>query len=289
MIQSYPLILEGIPFRSHEIVGIYSLWDKVAVIHFAFGYITQEEYDKENCTPSYVLLDTFSLDFNERKQAHLSYYEQGTFSAFDAACYWDNNNFLLNTKRYKGFDHSIAKLIQISDTNLAEFGGAPPPPTQMTYNEEKIYTFGEQEVYMSSKFIMECRESSSKMTRWKLKLSAYLYTQVEEENGVLYFGTAGNGGRFYGVNATNGSIIFSYNTGGTERFTRYREYILLADRQGKPTLLNPKDGIEVRKIEFGKFKFTAYQTMLVIKDKLYAIASGKDAMYAVCADLPVQG
>lgn len=284
MIQSYPLILEGIPFRSHGIVGIYPFGDKVAILHMAFGKTTREEYDKGNLAPRYVLLDTFSSDFNERQQAYLTYFEQELFSSCDAVCYWDNNNFLLNTKRYIGFSQSIAKLIQITDTNLAEIGDAPAP-VPAVYNDQKIYTFGEQEVSMSSKFIMECRESSSKLVLWRLKLSAYLYTQVEEENGILYFGTAGNGGRFYGVNAADGTVIFNCNTGGTVSVTRYKEHILLADRQGKPVLLNPKDGTEVRKIEFGKFKFTADQIMLVIKDKLYAIASGADAMYAVCADL----
>lgn len=287
MIQSFPLTLEGIPFRNHGIVGLYPLADKVAVVHFAFGYSTQEAYDQTKRTPNYVLLDTFSLDFSERKQAHLYYYEQGSFTTSDALCYEEDNKFLLNTKRYKGFIPSVAKLIEISDTSLTEIG-TPPPPIPNRYNEYQVYTFGEQEVYMASKFRMECRDRTTKAVLWQLKLTAYLYTQVEEKHGMFYFGTAGKGGRFYGVNAADGNIIFSYITGGTVNFTGYKEYFLLANRKEKPILLDPKTGAEVQKIEFGKFTLTYDQYMLVIKDKLYAIASGKDAMYAVCADLTLQ-
>lgn len=284
MLLSFPLTLEGVPFINHNFVGIYPLGDKIAITHFAFGYRAQEENDQKNPTPSYAMLDTFSLDFTEHRQAHLYYYEQEIFSASDAVCECEGNYLLLNTKRYKGFSQSIAKLIQISDTKLVEIGDAPPP-IQEAYNDQKTYAFGGQEVYMSSRFIMECREVSSKTLLWKLKLSAYLYTKVEEENGILYFGTAGKGGRFYGVDAADGNVIFSYITGGTVNFTRYKEHILLADRLGKPTLINPQNGIAVRKIKFGKFKFTYDQHMLVIKDKLYAIAGNKDEMYAVSVDL----
>lgn len=284
MIQSFPLLLEGVQFRHHDIVSICPLDDKVAVIHFAFGSVTQEEYDRERRTPSYALLDTFSLDFSEKQQAYLSYYEQEVFSTHDAVCFWENSTYLLNTKRYKGFSQSIARIIQVSDTSLVDVGEAPPP-IQETYNDQKIYAFGEKEVSMSSPFVMVCRENTSNKLLWKLKLSAYLYTQVEEENGILYFGTAGKGGRFYGVHAVDGKVLFDYNTGGTVNFTRYNGHILLADRKEKPVLLNPQNGVEVRKIPFGNFRFTVHQQMLVLQDKLYAIASGKDAMYAVCVDL----
>lgn len=62
--------------RSHSIVGIYELQDKIACIHFVFGIIAPEEYAKDKCTPSYALLDVFSADFSDHKHAYLAYNEQ---------------------------------------------------------------------------------------------------------------------------------------------------------------------------------------------------------------------
>lgn len=284
MIKSFPLTFDGIILQQNEIVDLCLLENKIAIVHFAFGHTTQEEFDKEKRTPSYVLLETYSLDFDEHQQAFLSYYEQETFSASDAICYWDQNRLLLNTQRYKGFNPSIAKIIQIRDTMLIEIEDAPQP-IQAIYNDHKCFIFGEIEVHMASRFIMECRMCATKKILWKLKLSAYLYTPVEENKGILYFGTAGKGGRFYGVNAATGVVIFNYNTGGTVNFAHYNEQFIIADRKGKPILIDALDGTERQKIEFGKFKITYDQYMLVNQDKLYAIVRGKDGMYAICADL----
>ena len=282
--RSIPLKLDGVLFRSHSIVGIYELQDKIACIHFAFGITTPEEYAKGKHTISYALLDVFSADFSGHNQAYLTYRKREIFSASDAVFYQEDKRFLLNTKCFEGFSASIAKMIEVRDTELIEIGDAPAPVKQI-YNDSKTYTFGDYAVRMASQFVMECRSQASDVMVWRLKLSAYLYTEIEEWNGILYFGTAGNGGRLHGVSLTGGDVIFSYNTGGTVHFAWYKGTILLANRKNKPVLLNPKDGSEIRQIDCGKFKFTADQHMMVKGDRLYAVASGKDGMYAVCVDL----
>ena len=284
MIRSFPLTFEGLNFSSHRIFGFCELRDKIALIHFAFGSQSREEYDNDKCTTSYALLDVFSEDFAKRSQAYLEYREKEIFTATDAACYWDNERLLLNTKHYKGFGDSIAKVMEIRDTELIEVGNAPTPISQV-YNDSKTYTFGDYIIRMASQFVMECRSQSSGETIWKLKLSAYLYTEVEERDGILYFGTSGKGGRFYGVQLANGNVIFNYDTGGTERYAWYKESVLLSDRKRKPVLLNPKDGSEVRRIDIGKFKMHLYQYLHVKNDRLYVVASGSDCMHAVCVEI----
>lgn len=231
-----------------------------------------------------MLLDVFPADFSEHNQTYLAYYEQETFSAFDADFCKKDGHYLLTTRRYEGFSASIAKIIEVRDTELFEIGDAPAPVKQV-YNDSKTYTFGDYAVRMASQFIMECRSQTSGEVIWKLKLSAYLYTEIDERNGILYFGTAGNGGRFYGVSLVDGSIVFNYNTGGTVRFAWYKGNPLLTNRKGRPVLLNPEDGSEIRQIDCGKFKVTFDQYMMVKGDRLYAVASGKDGMYAMCVDL----
>lgn len=282
--QAVPLKLEAVPFRHHSIVEIYEFHDKIAYIHFAFGFVLPEKYEIDKCTPSYVFSDMFSKDFSKHYQAYLEYYEQETFTASSATCYWEGNSFFLNTKYYESTSASIAKVIEIRDKELLEVCDAPAPLKRI-YNDSKTYAFGDFTVRMASKFSMECQSLASGKTLWKLKLSAYLYTEIDENNGILYFGTAGNGGRFYGVSLADGSVLFSYNNGGTVRFAWYNDSILLADKKGKPVLLNSKDGSEIRQIDFGEFKFHADQYMIIKDDQLYAVASGTGVMYAVCVDL----
>ncbi|WP_253685670.1 MULTISPECIES: hypothetical protein [unclassified Treponema] len=284
MLKAYPLILENTQFVNHGIIGIYPLKDKIAVVHCAFRHVDEEKNNEEKCLQSYILLDIFSKDFTKHSKTHLIYHQEGIFSKTDAACYIESDKFLLNTKKYKGFAPSIAKLIEISDTNLIELEESPEPIDKI-YNDSKTYHFGEYEIYMFSKSIMACRNIKSKEIVWKLKLGSYLYTEVKEEKSILYFGTAGNGGKFFAVNMHDGSLLYSYKTGGTENFIQYKNYILLADIKNKPILLNKKNGMEFKKIDFGNFQITAYQQMIVIEDTLYAIAFSEDTVYAVCADL----
>ena len=285
MIRAYPLTLANVIFRRHDTVGIYELGDKIAYVHFAFSSVTPDDYEKDKCTPSYVLLDTFPQDFSDHKQAYLSYYRADIFSAHDAVCYWKNGRFILNTKQYAGFNTSIAKLIEMQDTKLIEIGDSPAP-TEQIYPDSKDHIFGDLVVRMISPFVMACRSRISDQIIWKLKLTAYLYTEVEERNGILYFGTAGKGGRFYGISLADGHILFDYNTSGTANFLWYENTILLANRKNKPVLLDPTNGSEISHIEFVQFILTADQYMIIKGNRLYAVASGADAMYAVCADLP---
>ena len=284
MLKAYPLILENTLFVSHCIAGIYPLKDKIAVVHCAFNHADKEKNSAEKCIRTYILLDVFSKDFTEHTKTHLIYHQKGIVYQRDAACYIKDSRFLLNTRKYKGLDSSISKLIEISDTNLVELGKSLEPIDKI-YNDGKTYCFDESEIYMFSQYIMACRNSKSKEIIWKLKLGSYLYTEVKEENGVLYFGTAGHGGKFFAVNIDDGSLLYSYKTGGTENFIQYKDYILLADIKNKPILLNKKNGTEFKKIDFNNFQITADQQMIVIDDTLYTIAFNDNTVYAVCTDL----
>ena len=87
MVRAYPLILEGIHFRHHGIIGIYQIKEKIAVLHGAFGSVPEEQPEEDKRLPSYVLLDMFSKDFKEHSKAHLHYFQEKFFSASDALLY----------------------------------------------------------------------------------------------------------------------------------------------------------------------------------------------------------
>lgn len=293
-VTAYPLTLENVPFCTHSIVGWYELpgetggADRIACIHFASGFVDDiEQWKKDRMHTSYVLLDTFTEDFGEHRQAVLQYRSRAILRESTTLCYRDGDRLILNTQYYGGFGFSrevIAKLIEVRDTSLVETGDAPEPVGKV-FNDAGTYTFGDYSVRMASPFIMECRSQNSVETVWKLRLRSYLYTEIEERNGLLYFGTAGNGGRLYCVSLADGSVVFSYNSGGTVGFVWYGGNILLADRKDKPVLVDALTGNEMRRIEFGTFKIGYDRCMMVRGDRLYASASGKDAIYAVCVEL----
>lgn len=282
--RAYPLQLEGVPFRGHNMIGIYPIGEKIAVLHSAYGFVSEEQPAEDKRQPNYILLDMFSRDFKEHSQAHLCLDQPGFVSASDAELYQEGGKFILNTKRYKGFTDSIARLIAVSDTKLTEIGQSPEPIAQI-YNDSKVYPFGDLEVYMHSPFIMACRNRRSGQIMWKTRLGAYLYTEVKAENGILYLGTDGNGGRFFAVNLADGNIVYSYNSKGTSNFIFYKEYVVLSGEKHKPVLLRRQDGALFKTIEFGPYQIPVSQQMIIAEDTLYAIAYEKDTVYAVSADL----
>ncbi|MGF7479351.1 PQQ-binding-like beta-propeller repeat protein [Campylobacter concisus] len=309
MVRSYPLDMPGVEFRGHSVTGIYEMNGCIAFVHFAFGVPSELEI-AQKLTPNYVLLDTFSRDFSEHKRSTLTYKQSEIFIASNARCYPENGYFVLNTRYYKGYINSPAKLIKISDGQMSELGEASEPVKEI-YNDAKTYKFDGFCVRMSSPFMMECKEilggaepkSEAKdenlnanlppkeqgarigKSIWRLKLGAYLYTPVCLNDGVLYFGTAGKGGDLYAVDVKSGEVMFKFKTSGTEHFVWVDGQILLANHKNKPVLISAKDGLLLKEIEFEKFRLSADQIMLVSGGRLYAVANDGAKIYAVCAEI----
>lgn len=154
MLKSYPLVMQGVEFRGHGVTGVYEMGEQIAFIHFAFAAPSEQNITAK-LTPSYVLLDTFSRDFSERKRSVLAYEQREIFSAASALCYPQDGHFVLNTRYYEGFVDSPAKLIKICDGEMSELGDAPAPVKQI-YNDARTYEFEGFAVRMSSPFMMEC-------------------------------------------------------------------------------------------------------------------------------------
>ena len=309
MVRSYPLDMPGVEFRGHGVTGIYEMDERIAFVHFAFGVPSELEI-AQKLTPNYVLLDTFSRDFSEHKRSTLTYKQSEIFIASDALCYPENDYFVLNTRYYKGYINSPAKLIKIDNGLMSELGVANEPIKEI-YNDAKTYEFDGFCVRMSSPFMMECKEIlggtvfnceakdenlNASVARkeqgvrigktiWRLKLGAYLYTPVCLNDGVLYFGTAGKGGDLYAVDAKSGEVVFKFKTSGTEHFVWVDGQILLANSKNKPVLISAKDGLLLKEIEFENFRLSADQIMLVSGGRLYAVANDGAKIYAVYAEI----
>ena len=276
---AYPLTWDDIELRANNTVGIYKIKNKIAVLS-CVSYTAHVD-DSKDYMQGFILTN-FSTDFTNHVQIRLM--DLDDISALDCELNEKDGRFIINTKKYKGYRKSLEKLIEVTDEELKVVGDTPAPLDNI-YSDGKVYCFGNIEVYMHSAFIMACRVADSGKVIWKTKLGAYLYTDVDEKDGILYFGTDGMGGKFFAVNLSDVSIKYSYNTRGTSNFLYYKDYVLLSNEKNKPVLINRNDGTLYKKLEFDKFEITIYQQMIVDNDKLYAIAAKGNTAYVVCTDL----
>jgi hypothetical protein len=303
MIRTFPLKLDDNPVRSRSTVGIYELNGQIVFIHDELGDVPKEQITKDTVFPQHIVADFFSPDFSEHSRAHITYRERKVFFNTCAECYLDNGRLLLNTMRYvpSGYYQgdgkwgraqpqspvALAKLLEIRGDAIQELGPSPEP-VEKIHSDSKTFRFGDFAVRMAKPFTMECVSASAGTAVWTYNSTAYLYTEIEERNGLLYFGTAGKGGRFCCVSLADGREVFTYDTGGTVRYYWYEGNVLLPDRKGDVLLLNPKDGAVLNRIAIRKPKLTATWHMLVRNSKLYFVASETKtpfALHAVCADL----
>ena len=295
-----PLELNGVDFRTHSVMGVFALHDKIVFLHRILGDVPQENITKDTVFPQYIVADFFSSDFAQHTQDFLVYREKRTL--FATCCHYEPTagGILLNTMHYQPSggalnltrDDALAKLVEIRGGSLAEVGESPDPQEKV-FSEQKTFSFLGLHVKMSSKFIMECRSQATDDVVWTLRLNAWLYTDIEERDGILYFGTAGRGGRFYGVSATDGRVLFAYDTGGTTSYTWYKNDVLLSDRTGRIIILDAKSGSERKAIKFKhpdnpRQKLSVCSGLLVENGKVYAVGRPVKNFYdfyALCANL----
>ena len=134
---------------------------------------------------------------------------------------------------------------------------------------------------------LECRSAQTDAVLWVLRLTSYLYTELEVRNGILYFGTAGKGGHFYGVSLEDGHIIFDWNTGETTRIVWGNDCVIITDRKGHLILLNPANGDEIKRFQFPKMVASTSFPFLVQGNNIYTVLRDKKdwlVLYAVCVE-----
>ena len=290
MIHTVPLKLDNIAVRAHTFIGIYELNGKIVFVHSILEDVPREHITENTKFPEHIVADFFSPDFSQHTQAHITYIERKTFYHSQAECRVDGDSLLMDTLHYElggpfyqaEENKGLAKRLEIREGSIREIG-EPPEPVEKVFNDNKTYRFGDYVVRMAAPFKMECTTLSTGSVVWELRLTAYLYTEIEERNGMLYFGTAGKGGRFYGLSLRDGQAAFAYDTGGTIHYDWFEGAVLVTDRKGDMVALNPEHGIELRRYDFHKLKLQACPYTLISGDNLYLLAQEKKEPFALHA------
>jgi hypothetical protein len=284
-------------FMEHRVAGVLSLGGRIVYVSLALGAVPRESATKETPVPNYVIADFFDPDFTghvRRVFTRLQPWSRSLWHNQHTECGVRGAKVILNTLRWNSFldlsgnwrdsySDIMGRLFEIDETGIRDAGPAPDPDRQV-YPDSKEYRFGQRIVRMASQFRMQCVDAASGPS-WVLKLNSYLYTEIEERDGILYFGTAGKGGRCYGVSLADGSVAFDVNTGGTVRYAWWNGRLVCPGRKGELLVLDRANGAVLAGIPLGKLKVQCDDPLLVVGDRLYTKAFGKDASAAVMVDL----
>lgn len=274
------------PFRHYKVIDIVPFQEKIAVLQFASADVSKKMVKNGVYVDRYILVDIFSEDFTSQKRLSFSFEEDQPCYRSDAYYYREGERLFILIEYYKLDNIFVTnKVFEITENEVIELSFCCIPQKRI-FNDAKVYSFGDKEVFMQSPFMMSCQDKQNQKTLWKYKLSAYLYTQVEEYNDILYFGTAGKGGYFYGVSLNNGQTVFSYNTGQTVHFVRSGERIIISDKKQKPILINALTGEIIHSLDIGKYTIDYEQQMLWYKERFYGIVRNKEKdLSVVCVNI----
>ena len=274
------------PFRHYRVIDIVPFQEKIAVLQFASADVSKTMVKNGVYVDRHILVDIFSEDFTSQKRLSFFFEEDEPCYRSDAYYYREGERLFILIEYYKLDNIFVTnKVFEITENEVIEQPFCCIPQKRI-FNDAKVYSFGDKEVFMQSPFMMSCRDKQNQKTLWKYKLSAYLYTQVEEYNDILYFGTAGKGGYFYGVSLNNGQTVFSYNTGQTVHFVRSGKGIIISDKKQKPMLINALTGEIIHSLDIGKYTIDYEQQMLWYKERFYGIVRNKEKdLSVVCVNI----
>lgn len=180
--------------------------------------------------------------------------------------------FLLSKESGEVFEHHRLETETLPDDLN------PAHTTGQDISRNRHYLFDEYDIFMESNWTMCCQERNRQRILWKKNIRHYLYTEVECKDGILYFGTQGNGGLFYALSITEGTTLFALqNSGFHPEYHWVDGALLIADPKGTWNLVNPKTGAIMTSAFNGDIKYRSGNDFVVLCEKYNRSARLYDA------------
>jgi len=104
------------------------------------------------------------------------------------------------------------------------------------------YNFGDKTLKYNQKTILECFSTYKNSLLWRLQLTGYIFTKIEQKDGHFAWGTAGKGGAFYFVESDTGQIKTEYKNSDASNYEWFKETVLLKTTKGEFCQIDPKTG-----------------------------------------------
>jgi outer membrane protein assembly factor BamB len=136
------------------------------------------------------------------------------------------------------------------------------------FNIKSEYQFKNKVIKYNQRSKLECYDSSSTLQIWEQKIKGYIYTQIEQKEKLIFFGTAVKGGAFYCISLDKGEKLAEYNNGDASEFSWFIENIIIRDKKGNLAKINAKNGETIEELKL-KNKISYYAPILVDGNKTY--------------------
>ncbi|MDR2012619.1 MAG: hypothetical protein LBQ20_06205 [Rhodanobacter sp.] len=294
---SVPLGLDYAP------LALLPFGSRIASVGYARTPLSSEEkITQETLVSDHVVANFYSPGLTKHSRSVLTRthpWKTAWFHLGNGECVVRNGKLLLNGMRWYSFFELIPgwresygrsyplELFEIDEVSIRSLGPSPDPAPRV-FAHMRQYHFGNRIVRMASDFKMECATTNGEVC-WQINLKSHLYTAIDEHDGMLYFGTSGNGGRCWGVSLANGDVRFSVNTGGTEAYIWWGGQLICTEsRNGTLLALDRSSGAVLATLAAGNILINSGALLLVVDDWLYTTGHNGGQNHIVAFHLPMQ-
>lgn len=237
-------------------------------VYFYKGFTAAEEGEPLDYN---VYASVFNLKSGEAEKYSLKVDD----GSLPIPAYWliseQNGGYLIEPFKY---DYDPNAFCLFFNGKTIDISGVKTEHVKKIYPENREYVFGNLRVRIAEKSYrkLECTDINTGERVWVFKFYAYLYTDIVLLNGEIFFGTAGNGGHFYGLSLADGTVKHDINTHGTSSFTLFNGRFYFPSEKGDLQEYNPATGeTDILNLEKNEFINSEVQ-MYVADGKLYAVA-----------------
>lgn len=153
-------------------------------------------------------------------------------------------------------------------------------------DEYKSISFGDYQLVLYGNCGYQCIRKKDEKVLWKNKHQGYRYTDFELKNDILFFGTAGFGGKLYGYNLYSGEVICSINTHGTTDYAWHNDRIICRGEDGSLIFVDPYKNNIVNSIKL-RGQIPPQSTFSIVNNRLYTLTTDIKAglSFVNCFDL----
>ena len=148
-------------------IDIVPFQEKIAVLQFASADVSKTMVKNGVYVDRHILVDIFSEDFTSQKRLSFFFEEEETCYSSDVYYYWEDEQLFILIEYYKlGNIFVTNKVFEITENEVIEQSFCVIPQKRI-FNDAKVYSFGDKEVFMQSPFMMSCRDKQNQKTLWK--------------------------------------------------------------------------------------------------------------------------
>ena len=191
-----------------------------------------------DCEPAYYfdMLRFCRLDWSSEKPVVLHVSDKIELPSRWQLVTQHDGNFLVIGP---GQAYDLQKKCMVPSAREDVFAAAAAQRPREKHFEDDDFLFGDYCISHKGSWGYVCHRSGQKV--WEFQGKAYLYTEMNLLDDVLYFSTAGQGGYFYALRLSDGTQLLQVKTGDTAQIAQHGNCIYFLARDKRKTQLMRAD------------------------------------------------